>query len=85
MQWENHNQSLRLESDARAKIQKQIEEKVNNNDGTWIDWQYLLKAGELLAQVSLAYRNERHILSNLKFLLMVIERFYSTLQQPHKT
>lgn len=29
-------------------IAKQIEEKVKTKDGTWIDWQYLNKAGELL-------------------------------------
>ncbi|CAK8687789.1 unnamed protein product [Clavelina lepadiformis] len=48
--WENHSQSLRLESNARLKIQSQIEEKMNRSEGTWIDWQYLLRAGELLAK-----------------------------------
>uniref|UniRef100_H2YY24 RBR-type E3 ubiquitin transferase n=1 Tax=Ciona savignyi TaxID=51511 RepID=H2YY24_CIOSA len=48
--WENHNRSLHLEAQARSQIQQQIEEKVNSNQGTWIDWQYLLRAGELLAK-----------------------------------
>nr|CAB3222875.1 E3 ubiquitin-protein ligase ARIH2 [Phallusia mammillata] len=48
--WENHNQSLMLEAQARTRIQKQIEEKVNKCQGTWIDWQYLMRAGELLAK-----------------------------------
>ncbi|XP_078485899.1 E3 ubiquitin-protein ligase ARIH2 isoform X1 [Ciona intestinalis] len=48
--WENHDRSLHLEAQARSRIQTQIEEKVNSNQGTWIDWQYLLRAGELLAQ-----------------------------------
>lgn len=52
LQWENHNQSLLLEAQARTRIQKQIEEKVNKCQGTWIDWQYLLRAGELLAKAS---------------------------------
>lgn len=55
--WENHNQSLQLEAEARKKIHKQIEEKVMNNEGTWIDWQYLLRAGELLAKCRSTLQN----------------------------
>ena len=43
--------SLKREDDTRNKINQKIHEKVNNNVGTWIDWQYLLNAGSLLAKV----------------------------------
>lgn len=46
--WANHDNSLRKEKDKMIEIAKQIEEKVKTKDGTWIDWQYLNKAGELL-------------------------------------
>ncbi|XP_039259004.2 E3 ubiquitin-protein ligase ARIH2-like [Styela clava] len=55
--WENHSQSLHLEAEARKRIQEQIEKKVMNNEGTWIDWQYLLRAGELLAKCRLTLQN----------------------------
>lgn len=55
--WENHHRSLLLEEEARKKILKQIEDKVMHNDGTWIDWQYLLRAGELLAKCRLTLQN----------------------------
>lgn len=55
--WENHSQSLQLEAEARKRIQKQIEEKVMKNEGTWIDWQYLLRAGELLAKCRSTLQN----------------------------
>jgi ariadne-2 len=46
--WENHAKSLKLEEQTLSKIKSRIEEKVMKNSGTWIDWQYLLKAAELL-------------------------------------
>lgn len=55
--WENHHRSLLLEEEARKKILQQIEEKVMRNDGTWIDWQYLLRAGELLTKCRLTLQN----------------------------
>ena len=48
--WYNHGASLRLETETRRKIDQKIHEKVNNNIGTWIDWQYLLDAAALLAK-----------------------------------
>lgn len=55
--WENHNQSLLLEAEARKKIQSQIEAKVMKNEGTWIDWQHLLRGGELLAKCRCTLQN----------------------------
>lgn len=46
--WENHAKSLALEDQTRQKIQERINEKVMQNVGTWIDWQYLLDAANLL-------------------------------------
>nr|CAX73081.1 ariadne 2 [Schistosoma japonicum] len=46
--WENHERSLRLEHDQRARIQARINEKVLKKEGTWIDWQYLLLAADTL-------------------------------------
>jgi len=46
--WENHAKSLKLEEQTLAKIKSRIEDKVMKSSGTWIDWQYLLKAAELL-------------------------------------
>ncbi|CAH8576154.1 unnamed protein product [Schistosoma curassoni] len=46
--WENHERSLRLEHDQRARIQTRINEKVLKKEGTWIDWQYLLLAADTL-------------------------------------
>ena len=51
LQWENHSKSLRLEEQTLDKIRQRIEEKVMANDGTWIDWQYLLEAATLLKKV----------------------------------
>ncbi|KAK3753519.1 hypothetical protein QZH41_018008 [Actinostola sp. cb2023] len=48
--WQNHTDSLKKEAETRRKINQNIEEKVNNNMGTWIDWQYLLNATALLAR-----------------------------------
>ena len=50
-QWANHDQSLRLEEATKRKILDRIEEKVANSSGTWIDWQYLMDAVELLRKV----------------------------------
>lgn len=51
MQWENHNKSLQLEAQTYQRIQEKIQERVMNNLGTWIDWQYLQNAAKLLAKV----------------------------------
>lgn len=48
--WENHAKSLRLEEMTLRKIKNRINEKVMANQGTWIDWQYLLDAVALLAK-----------------------------------
>lgn len=46
--WENHAKSLKLEEQTLSKITSRIQEKVMNSTGTWIDWQYLLDAANLL-------------------------------------
>ena len=50
------------------------------NSGTWIDWQYLLKAAELLMKV-----NERRILSSLLSwtvnLALMLDGCFPALQQ----
>lgn len=46
--YENHSKSLELEEQTLQKITSRIQEKVMNNAGTWIDWQYLLDAATLL-------------------------------------
>ena len=51
LQWKNHHQSLLLEDKTRATIQRHIEKKVSENEGTWIDWQYLQDAASLLKKV----------------------------------
>ncbi|VDN18505.1 unnamed protein product [Gongylonema pulchrum] len=48
--YENHHKSLMLEEDLRKRIMKKIEDKVNNHEGTWIDWEYLQKAAALLTK-----------------------------------
>ncbi|GAB6020685.1 putative E3 ubiquitin-protein ligase ariadne-2 [Chamberlinius hualienensis] len=48
--WENHSKSLKLEENTLQKIKDRINEKVMKNEGTWIDWQYLLDAATLLAK-----------------------------------
>ena len=52
LQWANHDQSLKLEESTRRKILARIEDKVAARSGTWIDWQYLLDAADLLRKVS---------------------------------
>ena len=51
VQWENHNKSLQLEVQTYQRIQEKIQERVMNNLGTWIDWQYMQNAAKLLAKV----------------------------------
>ena len=51
MQWANHNQSLQLEEETKKKIVDRVEEKVASGSGTWIDWQYLTDAMQLLRKV----------------------------------
>jgi ariadne-2 len=51
LQYENHSKSLELEEQTLLKITSRIQEKVMNNAGTWIDWQYLLDAAALLKKV----------------------------------
>uniref|UniRef100_A0A2K5PJ57 RBR-type E3 ubiquitin transferase n=1 Tax=Cebus imitator TaxID=2715852 RepID=A0A2K5PJ57_CEBIM len=48
--WENHNKSLQLEAQTYQRIHEKIQERVLNNLGTWIDWQYLQNAAKLLAK-----------------------------------
>ena len=48
--WENHNKSLQLEAQTYQRIHEKIQERVINNLGTWIDWQYLQNAAKLLAE-----------------------------------
>ncbi|MCI4380698.1 hypothetical protein PGIGA_G00243020 [Pangasianodon gigas] len=48
--WENHNKSLQLEAQTYQRIQEKIHERVMNNLGTWIDWQYMQNAAKLLAK-----------------------------------
>ena len=52
MQWANHNQSLQLEEETKKKLVDRVEEKVSSGSGTWIDWQYLTDAVQLLRKVS---------------------------------
>ncbi|KAL8582056.1 putative E3 ubiquitin-protein ligase ariadne-2 [Nucella lapillus] len=46
--WENHAKSLQLEEQTLQKITLRINNKVMENEGTWIDWQYLQSAAALL-------------------------------------
>jgi ariadne-2 len=46
--WANHDQSLELEETTRLKILSRIDDRVAASSGTWIDWQYLLDAADLL-------------------------------------
>ena len=48
LQWENHAKSLKLEEQTLNKIKCRIDDKVMKSSGTWIDWQYLLQAADLL-------------------------------------
>lgn len=53
LQWENHHKSLLLEEQTRETIQTHIQGQVTAGMGTWIDWQYLLDAADLLRKVSI--------------------------------
>ncbi|KAB7503210.1 Protein ariadne-2 [Armadillidium nasatum] len=55
--WENHSKSLKLEEETLSKIRKRIQEKVMSNAGTWIDWQYLIDAANLLARCRYTLQN----------------------------
>ena len=46
--YDNHGKSLKLEETTIANIKTYIQEKVSKSEGTWIDWQYLLTATDLL-------------------------------------
>jgi len=46
--YENHAKSLNLEEQTLQKIKSRIRDKVMDQSGTWIDWQYLLEAAMLL-------------------------------------
>jgi len=48
--YENHSKSLKMEEELRSKLKAKIDEKVNNHEGTWIDWQYLHDAATLLTR-----------------------------------
>uniref|UniRef100_A0AC34GPD7 RBR-type E3 ubiquitin transferase n=1 Tax=Panagrolaimus sp. ES5 TaxID=591445 RepID=A0AC34GPD7_9BILA len=48
--FDNHSKSLKLEEELRAKIIAKIEQKVEQHEGTWIDWQYLHDAASLLTK-----------------------------------
>ncbi|KAL3289867.1 hypothetical protein HHI36_023257 [Cryptolaemus montrouzieri] len=48
--WENHSKSLKLEEQTLTKLKTRINQKVMSGLGTWIDWQYLFTAAELLAK-----------------------------------
>lgn len=48
--WENHSKSLKLEEQTLEALKTRINQKVMNALGTWIDWQYLFTAAELLAK-----------------------------------
>ena len=48
--WNNHSRSAELEKETRRKIEQRIEQKVMQSEGTWIDWQYLLTACDLLSK-----------------------------------
>ncbi|RXG52421.1 E3 ubiquitin-protein ligase ARIH2 [Armadillidium vulgare] len=55
--WENHSKSLKLEEETLSKIRKRTQEKVMSNAGTWIDWQYLIDAANLLARCRYTLQN----------------------------
>ena len=46
--WKNHIQSLALEEQTRNQINQHIQVQIKLGNGTWIDWQYLLDAVDLL-------------------------------------
>ncbi|CAG9855552.1 unnamed protein product [Phyllotreta striolata] len=48
--WENHSKSLKLEEQTLEKLRSRINQNVMSGLGTWIDWQYLFTAANLLAK-----------------------------------
>ncbi len=42
---------MKLEEQTRAKLLERIEQNINAQNGTYIDWQYLEKAADSLAKV----------------------------------
>ncbi|CAF2656124.1 unnamed protein product [Rotaria sp. Silwood2] len=50
--WDNHQRSLKLEEQTRAKLLEKIEQNINAQNETYIDWQCLEKAADSLAKVS---------------------------------
>ncbi|XP_055349032.1 E3 ubiquitin-protein ligase ARIH2-like [Paramacrobiotus metropolitanus] len=46
--YKNHEQSLHLEENLMGKIDQRVEKKVQNREGSLIDWQCLIEAGRLL-------------------------------------
>ncbi|KAH7645500.1 protein ariadne-2-like [Dermatophagoides farinae] len=48
--WDNHMKSLKLEDENRQRIQAKIDDELNRNNGTWIDWQYLLRGAKILSK-----------------------------------
>lgn len=48
--WDNHMKSLKLEDENRERIQAKIDDELNRNNGTWIDWQYLLRGAKILSK-----------------------------------
>lgn len=75
LQWENHNKSLQLEAQTYQRIQEKIQERVMNNLGTWIDWQYLQNAAKLLAKVGscVLFGTEENTCQNAKFVTPSME------------
>ena len=75
IQWANHDQSLRLEEATKKKILDRIEDKVSSGSGTWIDWQYLMDAVELLRKVSLSLSLTHTHTHTLSFILLLQCRY----------
>lgn len=48
--WDNHCRSLRLEKKFQLKLAAIAQNEVESRRGSWIDWEHLKKAGNLLAQ-----------------------------------
>lgn len=56
-QWDNHQRSLKLEEQTRAKLLEKINHNINAQNGTYIDWQYLEKAADSLAKVRFSHHS----------------------------
>jgi hypothetical protein len=44
---------LKLEEQTRVKLLEKVNENINAQNGTFIDWQYLEKAADSLAKVNI--------------------------------